>query len=444
MEMDKLIFFRSLGCNKNTIDSEIMMSLLIERGYRITQKPAEAAHIIVNTCAFIDDAKQEAIDTILELSQYKKKGARLIVAGCFSQLHYSVLKSEMPEVDAIIGIGDLCSIVDVVENPSFSGEQPQSRKINSKYREYTARKEFLSFPGSAYIKISEGCSRNCSFCTIPKIRGKLRSRDIHSIVEEAITLESNGMHELVLVSQDTLGYGSDLHLNDGLNMLIGQLLQKTSSPYFRLLYLRPDMALIKSLDVFKHTRVLPYFDVPIQHVSENILMSMNREGGRRYFSDIFNRIRQDVPEAVLRTTVIVGYPGESEKEFNELCEFIEGIQFDHLGVFIFSPQRYTTAFKLKKKVKRSVAEVRRRILLDMQRNISHNNLKKNVGNIFHVIIEEKFEGKDLYIGRSYHFAPEVDGVFLVSSQKKLFPGNLVRARVTRADDYDLHGFVFNS
>ncbi len=438
-EKDKLIYLKSLGCNKNTVDSEIILSLLKKEGYKITQNPEEASSIIVNTCAFIDDAKEEAIDTILELSNIRMADAKLIVAGCFSQLYSVEILQEISEVDAVTGIGNLEGVLDAVRNSSTEKDFPESRKISDTYKEYVLRNKLLTLPGYAYLKIAEGCSRNCSFCLVPKIKGKIRSRALNKILEEAQVLEKKGIYELILTSQDTLNYGRDLDLQNGLKTLIDCLLNNTDSSFFRLLYLRPGYELLENLDIFENSRVLPYFDIPIQHVSKKILLSMNRSGDYTFYKQIINKIRDKVPEAILRTTVIVGYPGETEEDFDTLLHFVEEMQFNHLGVFIFSPQSGTEAFKLKQGVAKKISERRKNILLETQLEISRRYMEGNIGKVFEVLIEEKFQNIDLYIGRSYHFAPEVDGVFLVRSKKVLKPGSMIKAKVTSADDYDLHG-----
>ncbi|HEB30346.1 MAG TPA: 30S ribosomal protein S12 methylthiotransferase RimO [Spirochaetes bacterium] len=436
---DNLIYMRSLGCNKNTVDSEVILTLLKERGHIITDDPGEASNIIINTCAFIDEAKEEAIETICELSRYRKAGASIIVTGCFSQMYHKEIIKKLPEVDAVIGIGDLKAVIDAVKTPDHKKDFFKSRIIGDAYREYPARDELLTMPGYAYLKIADGCSRKCAFCLIPLIRGQQRSRDPDRIVEEARNLEKKGVKEIVLVSQDTLSYGSDLNINRGLKLLIESLLKKTGIRFFRLLYLRPDPELKENLDVFENDRVLPYFDVPVQHASEKILKSMNRAGSPLSYSDIISTIRDRFHKAVLRTSIITGYPGETEKDFNILLDFIKKIRFDHLGVFSFSPQKETRAFELKGRVKTAVIEERKKKLMELQRGISGKQLKKNIGQSCDVLIEEKILDRNLYLGRSFHFAPEVDGVFLVKSKRILKPGSLIKAKVTRADDYDLHG-----
>jgi len=436
---NKTVYIESLGCCKNTVDSEILLRILKERGFRRTNDPKNAAHIIVNTCSFIDEAKEEAIDVIFELARYKQFGARLIIAGCFPQLYSREIVENMPEVDAVIGNGNLNAIIDAVESESDGKEYPQSRIIPEKYTEYPDRSELLSPKGYAYIKISEGCSRNCSFCLIPRIKGRQRSRKIEDIVREAGWLERLGVKELILTSQDTLSYGNDLGKDINLKNLIQKLLTDTGFKYIRLLYLRPGYELLKNLELFDDSRILPYFDIPIQHVSAQILKNMKREGSSADYQNVIEKIRKRFPHSILRTTIIVGFPGEKKKDFGALIDFIQEIRFNHLGVFIYSPQRETSAYGLNERVDTRTAEARKKHILSVQRTISEKLLNKEKGKLFDVLIEETIKTENISIGRSYHFAPDVDGLFIVSSYNNLEPGSIVRAKVTHSDEYDLHG-----
>jgi len=435
----KVVYLESLGCNKNTVDSEIMLSLLHEKGYRVAHDPQEASEIIVNTCAFIDDAKEESIDTILQLARYKKGGARLIVSGCLPQMYSGEILENMPEVDAVIGVGDISAVLDAVKETDTHRDYPLSRNLNGKYREYRPRTLLLTSPGSAYMKISEGCSRDCSFCLIPKIKGKMRSRRPSHIIEEAKILEKKGVSELIITSQDTVRYGDDLQLEGGLRSLMETLLHETEIRMFRLLYLRPGARLLDSLDIFTHGRVAPYLDIPVQHVSKNVLRGMHREGDYEMYMDVVRTIRARLPGVILRTTLIVGFPGEGSEEFDILTKFIREAEFDHLGVFIYSPQRGTDSYRMKKNVSMKIAEQRKKKILEIQRHVSRSRLRAHVGKVFDVLMEERVEGENYYFGRSVHFAPEVDGVFVVRSERRLKPGCIVKALVTSSDDYDLHG-----
>ncbi len=437
---NKTIFFLSLGCSRNTVDSEIMITLLEEAGHTIVPTPEEADVLVVNTCAFIDEAKQEAIDTILALSEKKRAGSRLVVAGCFSQLYHEEILKELREVDAVVGIGNLGVITEAVDESS-ARDYPQARLIGRKYSEHTKRSRLITPQGYAYLKVSEGCSGTCSFCLIPLIKGPMRSRRTDAVVEDALRLVDLGTKEIVLTSQDTLAYGRDLGMKNGIRSLVEELLEKTGVERIRILYLNPHDDLMEILDIFGDDRVLPYFDIPVQHASERLLASMHRRGSGERYRDLVSRIKERVPDAVFRTGVIVGYPSENEADFHVLLDFIREVEFNHLGVFVFSPQRETEAAGLHGRVKKRVAEKRRNTILELQRAISRKKLTQEIGKTFNVLVEEKVQGEDLYFGRSYHFAPEVDGIFVLQSEEEIDPGSIVTARVTRADDYDLHGVI---
>jgi ribosomal protein S12 methylthiotransferase len=435
----KTYYIESLGCNKNTVDSEILMTLLRDRGFMRVDSPDLANLIIVNTCAFIDEAKQEAVDTILELSRYRNENVRLIATGCLPQIHAGELLKQMPEVDVVAGAANLQSIIDSLHSHQPTRDLRQSRVAADRYSQRVKRTDFLSDRGFAYLKISEGCSRKCSFCLIPSIRGSLRSRSIDEIVEEALYLEQRGVKEIILTSQDTLSYGDDLGKRYALRDLIERLLESTGNTRFRLLYLRPAETLLQHLDLFDHERIHAYFDIPVQHVSERIIRRMNREGTAGEYESVIDGIRARIPNAVLRTTVITGFPGEEEEDFQNLLEFISRVRFNHVGVFSFSPQRGTAAHALRKRIPLPIAQRRRDEILELQRRISRELMAGEIGTICDVLVEEKVANHSLYFGRSYHFAPEVDGCFLVRCSRERKPGSLVRARVTGSDDYDLSG-----
>ncbi len=437
-------YLESLGCSKNTVDSEIMASMLRERGFTPTDDPGKAGFVIVNTCAFIDEAKEESIDVILDLAGKKKEGARLIVTGCFPQLYYRELKKTMPEIDILLGTGDLRPIVDAVEKPA--AEYPESRRFPETHIEYPVRNR-ITHPGYAYVKISDGCSRKCSFCAIPLIKGPMRSRRSEDIVREALHLEKMGVRELIFTSQDTFSYGEDLD-QKGLKNLIRDVLDRTTIPSIRLLYLRPGRDVIDLLDLFnEEARLLPYFDIPVQHVSDRVLRLMNRSGSAGGYERLIGEIRERCPEAVLRTTVMVGFPGEGKDEFRELMEFVESTRFNHLGVFTFSPQEGTEAYRHMKKSNTATmheAEIRSARLLELQRSISGELLQEYVGREYDVLIENEEDtgikpSPGVYSGRSYHFAPDVDGLFYVETNLNPLPGEVLVARVTGSGEYDLFG-----
>ena len=439
--IQKTYYIHSLGCNKNTVDSELLMSMLNERGYSRVDEPEKASHIIVNTCAFIDKAKEEAVDAILGLSERLHGEASMVVTGCMPQLYADEIRHMMPEADIIAGSGNINAVIDAIDADTVGQDFPLTRVIPERYSNKVLRKEFLSNRGYAYLKISEGCNRACSFCLIPQIKGALRSRSVEEIVLEANHLEEQGIGELVLTSQDTLSYGTDLHEKWDLRFLLEHILEETGIRIIRLLYLRPARSLLNILDLFENSRVVPYFDIPVQHASEKVLKNMTREGNSLSYEKLIGEIRNRIPHAVLRTTLITGFPGEGNREFDELISFIHRIRFNHVGAFVFSPQRETGAYKLHGRVKKGIAEERKEKLLTHQKSISRELLQSEVGKTFDVLIEEKIRNEGLYFGRSYHFAPDVDGLFVVESKRQLKPGSITSVRVTSAEEYDLHGRV---
>jgi ribosomal protein S12 methylthiotransferase len=442
---DRSVFLLSLGCSKNTVDSEVMLALLQEEGFRWVESPEEATHLVVNTCGFIDQAKEEAVDSIMELARVKESRAGegdrarpvLIVTGCMAQLYARELQEEIPEIDVLMGNGDLRLVREAVRGRA-SGVLERSLLRGEAYPEYPPRRELISSPGSAYLKISEGCGRRCSFCLIPAIRGPLRSRSMESILAEAGDLEDQGVRELILVSQDTLGYGRDLSGKPALAGLVSRLLERTGFPWIRLLYLSPQRELLELLPLFEDRRLLPYFDVPVQHASQGVLRAMGRSGDGESYRRLFDTIRERVPRAVLRTTFLVGFPGEGEAEHGELLELVRTVRFNHVGVFMFSPQEGTPAFAMKATVHEKTALRRRNRILELQQDVSRGLLAGEVGSDLEVLVEERGEEGTAF-GRSYHFAPEVDGLFVLSGAAGAKPGDLVRARVTRSEVYDLYG-----
>ena len=437
-------YIETLGCSKNIVDSEVIATLLKEKGAEITNNPEDAEYLIVNTCGFIDEAKEESINTILSLAQYKNNKntsvpKKLYVTGCFSQLYHDEILKEMPEVDAVFGVGNFDPLIDAVINKSNKRFYNESFKISPYYKEYNIRRRYLSTAGYGYVKIAEGCNRKCSFCLIPRIKGQFRSRKIDSIIEEIKELEEEGIYEIILVSQDSLSYGMDIGIKGGLAKLLEEILKRTSVKWIRLLYLRPSKYILDILNLFKEERLLSYFDIPIQHSSNRILKLMKREGESEEYSQIIENIRDRIPDAVLRTSVIVGFPGEGSDEFEDLKRFIQDVKFNHLGIFIYSPQEGTEAYKLKDKVQKVTAQKRSEELYILQSEISAKLLSREIGKKYEVLVEEKVDKENIYFGRSYHFAPEVDGVFVVNSSKKIKVPKIINCLVNKSETYDLHG-----
>ncbi|HSO63405.1 MAG TPA: 30S ribosomal protein S12 methylthiotransferase RimO [Desulfobacterales bacterium] len=442
----------SLGCAKNQVDSEIMLGRLAQAGWTITDDPEEAHTIVVNTCSFIEEAAQESLDMILELAEYKKSGfcRRLVVAGCLPERYREEILRTMPEVDVFLGTGAFDQIVAAVGDLRIVHEAilPDPDRVQYHGQDSPRR---LSTPHMAYLKVAEGCSRGCTYCIIPKLRGSHKSRPLEDVVAEARDLVASGVKELILVAQDTTAYGGDLVPAVSLGRVVSRLAtlsagrgRKAEKPWIRVLYGHPE-----SIDeefihaVAAHPNVCPYFDVPIQHASNHVLKRMGRGYTRESLRDLFGRIRQQVPGASLRTTVIVGFPGETDKDFADMLEFAEEIRFDHLGVFVYSDADDIASHRLRGHVPKPVAQDRYDQLMSAQMDISAGTNQAHIHKTYPVLIEENL-GNHLYAGRTYFQAPEVDGVTYVNtalSGHELMIGRFVRARINDAMEYDLMGEV---
>jgi len=444
------LYLESLGCARNQVDSEIMVGRLKKAGWTLTDDPAQADTIVVNTCSFIESAVQESIDVILELAEYKKDGScnRLVVTGCLPERYREDILKSLPEVDVFLGTGAFDKIVKAAREPQFSNQclLPDPDLI---VRQEKDSPRDLSLPHLAYLKVAEGCSKTCTYCIIPKLRGKQKSRPPEDIVSEARMLITNGVKELVLVAQDTTAYGNDLTIPANLSRLMNSLAginaddqRSTAEPWFRVLYGNPESiedSFIKA--VASHSNICSYFDIPIQHISHRILKHM----GRRYTRDdlyrLFDRIRTRVPDAVLRTTIIVGFPGESDKDFDQLLQFAEDVRFDHLGVFIYSDSDDLASHQLTDHIPGAVATDRYHQLMSAQSGISSENNRKYIGKTLKILVEE-FLDNHLFAGRTNFQAPEVDGISYINAAHLPFElkiGCFADMRVTDAMEYDLMG-----
>jgi ribosomal protein S12 methylthiotransferase len=443
------VYLESLGCARNQVDSEIMIGRLKKAGWALTEDPAEADTIVVNTCSFIESAVEESIDTILELAEYKKDGVcnRLVVTGCLPERYREEILQSFPEVDVFLGTGAFDQIVKAVGEPQFAHQCLLPDPNLTPVLEKDLPRD-LRLPHLAYLKIAEGCSKTCTYCIIPKLRGTQRSRAPEEILAEARQLIAKGVKELVLVAQDTTAYGKDLAVPVTLSQLMESLatmeLGQTdiAAPWLRVLYGHPesiDNAFIKT--VASHSNVCSYFDIPIQHSSTEVLKRMGRRYARKDLECLFERIRTRVPDAVLRTTLIVGFPGETDKEFKELLGFVEDIRFDHLGVFIYSDADDLPSYRLPDHVPIQLAKQRYHQLMSAQAGISSENNRKYLGKVLKVLVEETVE-KNLFAGRTKFQAPEVDGVSYINAGKFPFGlkiGCFADMRVTDAMEYDLMG-----
>ncbi len=434
------IGFISLGCPKNQVDTEVMLSLLHEDGYELTGEDIEADIIIVNTCAFIESAKKESIDNILDVAWLKEnrtlKG--IVVCGCMAQRYADEIERELPEVDAIVGTGSLRDIVEAVKAVE-RGEKYRSVKPNEELP--LGGDRIITTPDYfAYLKVAEGCDNRCAYCAIPSIRGGFRSRTMEDIVAEAVTLEKLGVKELALIAQDTTRYGLDLYGEYRLPELIRAITEATSIPWLRLLYCYPDKitdALVAELR--DNDRLVKYIDLPVQHISDKILTAMNRHGGSDAIRSAIMKLRENVPGIIIRSTAIVGFPGESKSDFGELCEFIKEAKFDRFGAFTFSREEGTAAYDLPGQVAEQEKQRRLDKLMAIQLEIHEQKNRALIGKSLTVLCEGFDVVSEIYFGRSYADAPEIDGKIYFSSTDKINEGEFVTVRIDEAVDYDLRG-----
>lgn len=425
--------FVSLGCAKNLIDSENMMAMLKEEGHEIVGSPKEAEAIIVNTCGFIVSAKTESIQTIFEMASYKEKQLKkLIVCGCLAQRYQEELEKEIPEVDAIIPIRDYDKLADILRPLLGEGDQSLMSK---------SERVLTGNPWQAYIKISDGCSNHCAYCAIPLIRGEQKSRTIEDIVKEAEFLASVGVKELTLIAQDTTKYGLDNYGEYKLGDLIRAVDKIEEFHWIRVLYMYPDEIVDDVLNAMKESKkVVPYFDIPTQHASTKMLRKMNRRSSKEEVISIVKKIRTMFPNATLRTTLIVGFPQETEEDFEEMLEFLKEIRWDRMGAFTYSKEEDTPAYTMSGEIEQEVMDRRLNELMKVQEEISFEKNKEKIGQTIEVLVEEKEALKKQYRGRSQADAPdEVDGQVIFTCEKELSMGEFVQVKITDAKDYDLIG-----
>ncbi|HEY6991898.1 MAG TPA: 30S ribosomal protein S12 methylthiotransferase RimO [Bryobacteraceae bacterium] len=436
------IGFVSLGCPKNLVDSEVMMGQLVANGHELTPQPGEADVIVVNTCSFIDPAKQESVDTILEMAEYKKTGKaqRLLVAGCLVERYRADIQKTIPEVDAVLGTNELEKITALCEGLT-PRELPSEPYL---YHDLTAR-VFTTPRHSAYIKIAEGCDHPCSFCVIPQFRGAFRSRRFESVINEATRIFAMGGREINLIGQDTTCYGEDLGMKNGLADLLARLAEIPIElpKWIRFLYAYPNKITQRLLDtIATHDALVKYIDMPLQHASAPVLKRMKRGANADIFLKLLERIRATIPGVAIRTSMIVGFPGETEQNFDELCQFVQTAQFDRLGVFSYSDEETSQSYYLDAKVDKSTIYRRKRKLMALQRRISRGRNRRLVGREFPVLVEGPSKEIDLlWEARLATQAPEIDGVCLINDfgPGAGRPGEMRRLRITEAHDYDLVG-----
>ncbi|WP_026476068.1 30S ribosomal protein S12 methylthiotransferase RimO [Alkaliphilus transvaalensis] len=438
--MNLTVYVESLGCSKNLIDAEIMLGILNKYGYKLTTQKKNADVIIVNTCGFIESAKEESINRIIELGLLKQDRLKLlIVSGCLGERYHQELISELPEVDAVVGTGGYDAILEVIQESLKGNRIVQIGNIDKMFDEDLPR--YQTTPSySTYVKISDGCDNFCTYCIIPKLRGKYRSRRIESIVKEVKELAAKGVKEVILIAQDTARYGIDLYDDYKLPHLLQELNQIEGIQWIRLLYAYPEMIsdeLIKTMASLD--KVCNYLDMPIQHCSNDVLKRMNRRTTKEALVALISKLRLNMPDIVLRTSLIVGFPGETEENFRELKNFVEEMEFDKLGVFEYSIEEGTPAAKLPDQIDQSIKEVRRNEIMELQQKISLAKNQNKVGNIVKVLIEESLDKDSEYMGRTQGDAPEIDGLVYVQSNVPLKEGDLITVKITGALEYDLMG-----
>lgn len=439
------ILFISLGCDKNLVDSEVMLGLLASRGYEMIDDEQEADIIVVNTCCFIHDAKQESVDNILEMAEYKKTGKlkALIVTGCLAERYRQEIIDEIPEVDAVLGTTAYDKILDAVDE-ALEGkhflemEDLQALPVVNTKRQITTGGHF------AYMKIAEGCDKHCTYCIIPKIRGTYRSVPMEQLIKEAEELAAQGVKELILVAQETTLYGKDLYGEKSLHKLLKELCKVSGIQWIRILYCYPEEITDELIQVIKEEpKICHYLDLPIQHANDEILKRMGRRTSKQELVDIVTKLRKEIPDICLRTTLITGFPGETEEQHQELVEFVDEMEFDRLGVFTYSPEEDTPAATMPDQIEEEVKLERQAELMELQQEVAFDTAEKMIGREMLVMIEGKIADEPAYVGRTYRDAPKVDGFIFVETGELLMSGDFAKVTVTGAEEYDLIGGLTN-
>ena len=433
----------SLGCDKNLADSEEMLGLLTAGGHEITDDETQADAIVINTCCFIKDAKEESVETILEMAEYKKTGSchALIVTGCMAQRYQKEIIEEVPEVDAVLGTTSYGDIVKALEEAVAGNHFEEFRDID--YLPDTGSKRVLTTGGHfGYLKIAEGCDKHCTYCIIPKLRGKFRSVPMERLIAQAEDMAEQGVKELILVAQETTVYGRDLYGKKSLHILLKKLCEIRGIRWIRILYCYPEEIYDELIETIRdEKKICHYLDIPIQHASDRILKRMGRRTSKQELIDIVGKLRREIPDIVLRTTLITGFPGETEEDHEELKEFVDEMEFDRLGVFTYSPEENTPAAEMADQVPEEVKEERRDELMELQQEISYDRGQDRIGQELLVMIEGKVADESAYIGRTYGDAPKVDGYIFVQTGELLMTGDFAKVRVTGALEYDLIGVL---
>ena len=435
------LLFVSLGCDKNLVDSEVMLALLNERGCVLTDEETEADIIIINTCCFINDAKEESVQTILEMAEYRKAGSckALIVTGCLAQRYKQEIMDEIQEVDAVLGTTTCEEIVKAVDKVLEGEHLLEFHDVNEK--PVGNQKRMLTTGGHyAHLKIAEGCDKHCTYCIIPKIRGKYRSVPMEQLILEAESLAGQGVKELILVAQETTLYGMDLYGEKSLHKLLKALCRIRGIRWIRILYCYPEEIYEELIQTIKEEpKICHYLDLPIQHANDTILKRMGRRTSKQELIDIVQKLRKEIPDICLRTTLITGFPGETQEQHEEVMEFIDTLEFDRLGAFTYSPEEDTPAATFEDQIDEEVKEDRQADIMELQQEIAFDKAEDMIGREVLVMIEGKVADENAYVGRTYRDAPNVDGLIFINTDVELISGDFAKVKVTGALDYDLIG-----
>lgn len=438
------VLFISLGCDKNLVDSEHMSGLLAKSGYEFTDDETKADIIIINSCCFINDAKEESINTIFEMARYKEEGSckALVLAGCLAQRYHEEIETEIPEIDICIGTTAIDGIVQALEQ-FFETKKKVELLKDIDYLAGADAPRNLSTPGSfAYLKIAEGCDKHCTYCIIPKIRGNYRSVEMETLINEAKMLADRGVKELILVAQETTMYGKDLYGKKSLHVLLQKLAEISGIQWIRILYCYPEEIYDELIDVIANEKkICHYLDIPIQSASDNILKKMGRRTTNSQLRDIISKLRERIPDIVLRTTLISGFPGETDKDHNQTMDFVDEMQFERLGVFTYSPEENTPAAIMDNQIDEEIKEQRRNEIMELQQDIIFDNAEKYIGKVYVAMIEGRISGEHAYMGRTYMDTPGVDSNIFIITDEEIMTGDFVKVKVTGFNDYDLIGEI---
>lgn len=435
------ILFISLGCDKNLVDTEVMLGMLASRGYEMTNDEQEADIIVINTCCFIHDAKEESIQNILEMAEYKKNGSAkaLIVTGCMAERYRQEILDEIPEVDEVLGTTAYDRILDAVDAALAGQHEVMTADLDALPLPETKR--LVTTGGHfAYLKIAEGCDKHCTYCIIPKIRGNFRSVPMEHLLKEAQDLAEQGVKELILVAQETTLYGKDLYGEKSLPKLLRELCKISGIRWIRILYCYPEEITDELIQVMKEEpKICHYLDLPIQHANDTILKRMGRRTSKQELIDIVQKLRKEIPDICLRTTLITGFPGETQEQHEEVMEFIDTLEFDRLGAFTYSPEEDTPAATFEDQIDEEVKEDRQADIMELQQEIAFDKAEDMIGREVLVMIEGKVADENAYVGRTYRDAPNVDGLIFINTDVELISGDFAKVKVTGALDYDLIG-----